>query len=170
MTQDAPVGFIAPFAGDVYDSDVAAGLKNQGWLPCIGLSLPEGEYRELFDMIGTLYGGGGGYFNLPDLRGLFVSGASEIFPPGEVRKYTTAKPSQPLLTSTDGEHSHTLRYVPTEHSTSDYCAGHNNSKWNSGTVSLSLAGSHSHTVDSGGDPESRPLNLALDHIIRFKTA
>jgi len=45
-----------------------------GWLYCDGSALPTTSYPNLFARIQYLYGGGGGTFNLPDLRGVFVRG------------------------------------------------------------------------------------------------
>ncbi|MGQ0813227.1 MAG: phage tail protein [Gemmatimonadota bacterium] len=40
-----------------------------GWLLCDGRELPiTGEYADLYDVIGTTYGGGADSFVLPDLR------------------------------------------------------------------------------------------------------
>lgn len=51
------------------------GFKDQppaGCVPCDGRALSIGEYPELFAVIGTVYGGGTGTFNLPDWRGGFA--------------------------------------------------------------------------------------------------
>ena len=86
---------------------------------------------------------------------------------GSLSRSTTGKPVSGFLSSTDGNHNHTLNYVPTDHFNSDYCAGHDNAAWNGSNVNLSQAGSHVHSVTSGGDAESRPINVALDYIIKF---
>lgn len=54
-----PVGVIVPFAGKKAPS---------GWALCHGGSLPKGEYPELFDMVGYVYGGEGNEFGIPDMR------------------------------------------------------------------------------------------------------
>jgi microcystin-dependent protein len=42
----------------------------EGWLPCDGQILTRSQYPQLFDVLGTLYGGDGrGTFAVPDLRG-----------------------------------------------------------------------------------------------------
>jgi hypothetical protein len=47
-----------------------------GYLPCDGRSLANNStYADLFAAIGYTWGGSGGNFNLPDLRGLFLRGA-----------------------------------------------------------------------------------------------
>ncbi|MDQ8202390.1 phage tail protein [Pelagicoccus sp. SDUM812003] len=72
-----PAGMIAPFAGS---SDKVP----DGWLLCDGSELVASAYPELYDIIGKSWGGrqeSAGettidYFNLPDLRGMFLRGAN----------------------------------------------------------------------------------------------
>ena len=45
-----------------------------GFLACDGSAVPTASYQRLFNIIGYTYGGAGGSFNLPDLRGEFVRG------------------------------------------------------------------------------------------------
>lgn len=53
-----------------------AAVVPAGWLECNGSPVSRTTYGNLFDAIGTLYGGGDGSttFELPDLRGEFVRG------------------------------------------------------------------------------------------------
>jgi len=53
-----------------------AAVVPAGWLECNGSPVSRTTYANLFDAIGTLYGGGDGSttFELPDLRGEFVRG------------------------------------------------------------------------------------------------
>lgn len=46
-----------------------------GWVLCDGSSLSTTTYSRLYAVIGTTYGGSGGNFNVPDLRGVFPKGA-----------------------------------------------------------------------------------------------
>jgi len=47
-----------------------------GYVLCNGTSLNQvGVYAKLFAVIGTTYGGGGGFFNKPDFQGCFLRGA-----------------------------------------------------------------------------------------------
>jgi microcystin-dependent protein len=171
MALNVVVGTVVPFAGDVTDAATGDALKAQGWLGCLGQSLDTREYVALFNVVGYIYGGAGNMFQLPDLRGLFVTGATDDQPVGHVvRRSTTAAPKAAFGTSTDGNHNHTLNYVPGEHYTSDYCAGHHVTAWNAGSTAIDRAGTHGHSFNSGGDHETRPINLALDFIIRFQGA
>src|SRR5436309_2940440 len=55
------VGEIRLFAGD---------FAPAGWMFCWGQGLPISEYEDLYQLIGTTYGGDGEEtFNLPDLQG-----------------------------------------------------------------------------------------------------
>lgn len=61
-----PIGTIQAFA---YNS------IPEGWLLCDGSSMNISEYSDLYEIIGTTFGGNGvDSFNLPDMRGVFVRG------------------------------------------------------------------------------------------------
>jgi len=64
-----PVGIIQDFAGSTAPT---------GWLLCYGQSLSAAAYPELFAVIDTTYGGGGGNFNLPDCRGRTSTGVDNM--------------------------------------------------------------------------------------------
>lgn len=93
-----PVGTVLPFAGPLSDNDAAADriarlrwqLFRAGWRLCDGASLPCGDYPELFDLIGTAYGGQGSNFNLPDLQGCFMRGVSGNLPPDNLERKPVA--------------------------------------------------------------------------------
>lgn len=63
------IGGMEMYAGS---TDPAGGL----YLICDGRSLQSATYPELFAVIGTTYGGSGGNFSIPDMRGRFPIGAS----------------------------------------------------------------------------------------------
>jgi microcystin-dependent protein len=54
-----------------------------GWLLCEGQKLPKDQYPELFDLIGTTYGGDATNFALPDLRSGVPIGAAPAYPLGQ---------------------------------------------------------------------------------------
>lgn len=62
-----PTGIIFNFAGSAAPT---------GWLLCNGNAVSRTTYASLFAVIGTTYGSGDGSttFNLPDTRGIFISG------------------------------------------------------------------------------------------------
>ncbi len=61
-----PSGIVVAFAGDFPKIP-------QGWHECDGSELDRNSYAQLFDAIGTRYGGDGNpIFRLPDYRGYFL--------------------------------------------------------------------------------------------------
>lgn len=66
-----PIGTIVPFAGS---PDKIPG----GWLACDGSAVSRTTFAILFGMLGTRWGNGDNVdsFNLPDLRGMVIRGAS----------------------------------------------------------------------------------------------
>src|SRR5688572_22131276 len=99
MSNEAPVGTVCPFAGQVHPvsggvnsvwantpcggGSPAPGkaadaplnhLEAQGWMLCDGRKLGTADYPELFAVLGYLYGkaGNGDQFLIPDYRGLFL--------------------------------------------------------------------------------------------------
>lgn len=75
-----PVGAVTAFAGPLDGSagqgaDGAAVLEASGWMLCDGRSLDCSQYPELFVVLGYLYGGADGFFNIPDYRGSLLRGA-----------------------------------------------------------------------------------------------
>ena len=68
-----PIGTVISYVGNL---ETIAPLASQGWLLCDGRSVPNAQYPELFNTIGTGFGGTGfPDFCLPDLRGTFLRGA-----------------------------------------------------------------------------------------------
>lgn len=66
-----PVGTVIAYAGETIP---------EGWLECDGRLLTAGQennkYGDLFNAIGTNWGGSGESFNIPDLRGMFLRGVA----------------------------------------------------------------------------------------------
>lgn len=170
-----PLGTIMPLAADVTESAISTQLLEEGWLPCIGLSLKKGDYRSLFDIIQYQFGGGGDFFNLPDLRGLFVRGAQAPTSNesggvvGTLQESATHTPvMQPFVLDEQGEHAHTLINLPTSSHYAYYTAGHTTAAWDDNSTATSATGAHSHVITSGGDKETRPLNVYVDFVIKFQ--
>lgn len=70
MIQNTAVGQVACFAADnmqYINQDPTQGASQ--WLKCEGQSLSQISYTQLYDVIGTTFGGSLGVFSLPDLRG-----------------------------------------------------------------------------------------------------
>ena len=98
------IGSIVMFAGSVAPI---------GWLLCDGSEVSRSRYQSLFSAIGTTHGSGDGSttFNLPDIRGRVIIGASQSH----------------AVSSTGGEESHSLSSseIPS-HSHSVGTHGHSN--------------------------------------------
>ncbi|NER46988.1 MAG: hypothetical protein F6J92_09860 [Symploca sp. SIO1A3] len=70
-----PIGTIMAYGGSI-QSNAVERLERDGWLFCDGKAVSRIKYSELFEVIGSFFGGGdkSTTFNLPDLRGRFLRG------------------------------------------------------------------------------------------------
>lgn len=162
-----PIGAIMSFGGDFTDPSVSGELFASGWMPCNGSSLRRADFPELFSVIGTTFGQSPLKFSVPDLRGRFVMGAGSTAVGTVQTVSTTGAPTVAIVTSTDGDHQHQMYNIPTDTHTIDVVAGVDLAENNESETPTSTAGGHTHVV-SGGDLESRPPNVNVDYIIRFK--
>ena len=165
-TQLIPTGTILPYAGDLRDVRVVDRLHGGGWLPCFGQTVPVAAYPLLYDQIVNVYGGDSQNFALPDLRGLFVRGVDDAHPLASVQPYRTAAPAVAFTTDTVPAHTHSLDGLPTQREGTIPFSGFNQAEWNEAAAETSAVGDHQHTIVSGGDRESRPINVYLDFIIK----
>ena len=78
---------------------------------------------------------------------------------------TTFPTGKPFIAAASGEHTHSIANVPgQDHHVSMGASGKlswNIMEWNSGDTDTSTDGEHTHVL-TGGDAESRPLNIYLD--------
>lgn len=185
MAQDlpkAPIGTIVAYAGGMD----AGWLEQQGWLYCDGRPLEKSAYANLFFVLGTNYGGSRTTFNLPDLRGRFQRGVDlnsgrdpqvKSRPasgqgglsgdnPGSVQAYLTARPVKDFVAATAGAHTHPVPHAPTDNNAYAVLGSHYGI-WNNDTAKFNEAGEHTHTIASGGDTESRPINKYVYFLIKF---
>jgi microcystin-dependent protein len=186
---DAPVGSVLAFAGGLATPQPAtssppdesppdqkhatAHLEAWGWMLCDGRSLCVGQYPELFDILGYLYGGSYLTFNIPDYRGAFLRGTDlgagkdpdvgeRTGASGGTDKYDNVGSRQ---RSAVQDHEH---IVPVQATAAQ-----------GAPVQGLLTGSQ-QTQQTGGvykdpavDPpivspnESRPANIAVNYIIKF---
>lgn len=179
----SPVGSVMPFAG--MHTSVPA-----GWLLCDGQALSSAQYPELFSVLGTSWGngstgingGGANNFNVPDLRGEFMRGVDlgrnvdNGRALGSSQGQGTKAPAAAFTGTTNlaGDHTHqnTAKQAPANnsHDGGDLAAGSCcGTIWGVISVQSGSAGDHSHTVDinGGGDPETRPRNVAMNFIIKY---
>ncbi|WP_438452540.1 phage tail protein [Streptomyces asiaticus] len=161
-----------------------------GWLLCDGTELSRTTYADLFNVIGTQHGGGNGTstFNLPDYRGQFQRGVDDGTGRdpdassrtaanqggatgdlvGSVQGRATARPTNSFKTDSQGSHAHPVQHLPTQGS-HPYVSASHYAEWNSGSATSGGAGDHSHTVDGGGDADTCPINVYLNHLIFYGT-
>jgi microcystin-dependent protein len=172
-THYVPAGIISPYAGTSAPT---------GYLLCDGSAVSRATYSALFTAISTAHGTGDGSttFNLPDYRGRFlrgIDGAAARDPNsatrtamatggatgnnvGSVQVAATALPTTPMVTDSQGAHSShwtgTIAAVQTG-------AGTNTITAPTGPNTL---GAHTHTITSGGDSETRPINVYVNWVVK----
>lgn len=143
-----------------------------GWLLCDGRDLASTEYPQLFTAIRTSWGTGDGDseettdFSLPDLRGIFLRGAhgSDVDPDGDRDVGSTQD---------DAFASHTHSgTTDTERGTSSIT--YNHPRWTLGDGTAYYATNtdgqshvHDFVTDPSGGAETRPVNAAVNYIIKY---
>lgn len=176
-----PVGTVVAWAGKI-DNDSLTLLRSDGWLLCDGqpVSGSDEEYRILFETIGTLYGIGldaaghkTGDFNLPDYRGRFLRGVDggsgadpDVGSRARVRQGTGA-PDLPGSVQDDQfkEHAHTVRTdkAPIGQGVPAATGGFAN-----GPAYAPQTGYVTISMDTAGGKETRPKNVSVNYIIKYK--
>jgi len=180
-----PVGHVVPYAGPAAATDsgdgvdlaqIAARLAAAGWLLCDGRELDRHDYPQLHGVIGTAFGGDGaaGTFRLPDLRGRFArgvdGGAGHDPDAGQRRAPAAGGASGDRVGSLqlDAFQGHEHHYTATQETGSPAEAGEAPT-----LAPLPDQATKGEVADSGyGQPrvaaETRPVNLALNHLIRYR--
>gem|GEM_PF-2335431 len=183
-----PAGTIQAFGGNTVPV---------GWLLCDGSAVDGARYPQLFAALGTAWGNGttgnnavGGVtnFNLPDLRGRFLRGASlatgrDPGAPfrvpsaaggaagdsvGTLQDSATRMPGNPFVTGDDApDHGHNFGVHGGTFGDGAGAAGMytgfalRETRYTSGATAR-----HRHAI-FGGDAESRPFNASVNYIIRY---
>ena len=125
--------------------------------------------RAIHEVIGTLFGSTSSTFSLPDLRGYFVIGAGQANAIATViRSSSTGKPVNPFVTNVQPDHTHQVGGIPTDTHDIDVVVGVKLAENNQASTASSVSGAHSHAITGGWDAESRPINVYVDYIIRFR--
>ena len=180
-----PIGTIQAFA---YNS------IPKGWMLCDGRKLDPTIHTELYDAIGTTFGGDGkSFFQIPDLRGCFVRGWDELGKIDKDRTFGTFQEDsihnhshKVDSCSENGRHFHYIGYkhYPTQESNIAYTTyqhehitdhGDSNKKGNRNT---DHDGNHKHEIKIGSatkygqtdciiSNETRPKNVALIFCIKI---
>lgn len=179
-----PIGCVLPYAGLLAATDakkedieqIKSNLASAGWLSCDGSSLPRDDYWLLFGVIGYTFGGSGDNFNLPDLRGRFIRGVDG----GAGQDPSIDKRKASLTGGNTGDKVGSLQpdaYQGHEH---HYKAANVPSSLKTGGTSiygpsLSTQPTTDQLEDFAGqygeprpDKETRPVNLYLNFIIRYR--
>jgi microcystin-dependent protein len=165
-----PIGSIVPFGGDMTNIGVRTAVNQAGWFLCNGdkLQIHITAFQPLYDVIGGLYGGDQLNFQLPDLRGYFVMGAGGKRKVAAIQPYATRSPRNvSFVTDTAADHTHTIGMVPYSTHTIDVVLGWDLAENNPNKSPTSTCDAHTHAM-SGGDAESRPINVYVDYIIRYQ--
>lgn len=154
----------------------AASTAPTGYLKANGDTIPNGSgtvqgvtanFSALYAVIGSTYGSAG---QLPDLRGEFLRGWDDSAGVDSGRTFgssqtdSTALPNNPFGTSNPGDHSHS--YDRTGENNANRDPGGAVTNQGAGGSSTSGGGAHTHTIN-GGDPETRPRNVALLACIKY---
>lgn len=149
----------------------AADSAPTGFLKANGASLSTTTYAALFAVIGYTFGGSGGSFNLPDLRGEFLRGWDDSRGVDSGRSFGSAQ-------SDDFEsHTHTGSTASGGAHTHTHVNTGGGAQGSPGTADVfsaipattSNAGAHTHTMslNSTGGSETRPRNVALLACIKY---
>lgn len=167
----SPVGTIISFAGI---------NPPNGYLLCNGQEILRSEYQSLFDVIGTNYGDGDGEttFNVPDLRGVFLRGLDNGRGIDNERTLgTTQNSSAPniggVVLGVEGG-GYPLNTRPDAANgafwwdTSTYTGIiHDGSGHTSNTYALKMDASRNSEVYNNEVNEIRPINVAINYIIKY---
>lgn len=159
-----PPGTVTAFAGKTAPN---------GWLMCDGQSYSMAAYRDLYNAIGTTYGGYGQSFQVPDLRGRFPVGK-------DTGTFAT-------LGGKGGEEKHTLTVseMPSHQHTGNDRAWHDKQKrngqqwfvgltqdrgsWMSNAANDGLTNQDTETGTTGGNQphNNLPPYISLNFIIKY---
>ncbi len=183
-----PAGTIVPFGGPI-NEETRELLMPAGWLFCDGAAVSRTEYPALYAAIGNSWGNPGPTtFNLPDLTGRFLRGVDggtardpdrgtrdEAKPGGNsgnsvgsIQGDATRRPHVAFQISSSGQHSHSY----TSALIGD-CPGHECGQGSAreyptpNGATTAGTGNHAHTIQTGGDAETRPKNAYVNFLIRY---
>ena len=175
---EIPIGSILPFPGAIQDIP-------DNWYLCDGREIQVSLGEQLYQVIGNSWGGKKNvYYHLPDLRGVFLRGVDhgEKRDPeaekrtamfdggnigdlvGSIQVAATAMPNNIFYVPKSGGHRH--RYTNPEGA--DKVGHFNEGGWEGKKhYPVEGKGEHEHKI-TGGDIETRPINAAVNWIIKYK--
>lgn len=165
-----PVGVVLAFAGVLGAGSLP--LEASGWMPCDGRALDKDEFDELFGVIGYTYSttAGGQTFQIPNLQGVFVRG---VDPSGDVDRDLAQRKSVSgqsyagvgsIQASALQLHKHRL-------SAASATAAQSQVGEEAGTIlvetTTDIVPYDTQSPLNTSEYETRPINVALNFIIRF---
>lgn len=134
-----------------------------GWLFCDGTSYSTATYPDLFALISYNFGGSGGSFNIPNLRGLFIRGFDGRTTGTRDQWYAETGSARTIRTlQADSIAAHAHGYTSWQH------ANHLGGGGWYGQISIinEAAEDTSTNPDAASVPNMRPKNVALLPIIK----
>ena len=169
-----PIGTILPFIGE---------SAPDGYLICNGQTLDgvsDERFYKLYDVIETKFGGTSrANYQVPDLNGYFLRGASSPTSVGTFQSDATAVNGLSQYTTRNGAHKHANGDRVHENDKDRYHYGttylgsnvraHINTSDSTGTRYLawtSRSDTHNHSISST-DEETRPKNMSVNYIIKY---
>lgn len=160
-----PAGTIVAYGGTV-------ATPPPGWLYCDGSSISRAQYQRLFLAIGTAWGADpsdNSKFNLPDLRGRFLRGVDNGLgrdpdAAGRVASNSGGSTGDSVGTVQSDmfrNHAHTQTWVYRNNNEGD------NNMSGAARHGNNFHGQNVKSTDSAGGSETRPLNVAVNYIIKI---
>lgn len=176
-----PVGTVVAFAGkiasspSILPSEYTTSIEAFGWMVCDGRQLLVSEYPELFAVLGYLYGGEGGMFNIPDYRGFFlrgVDGDANNDPDKSNRKYVKNKNNSAPYDGVGSTQDDALQTHQHIYSVGSPSTGQGSPASAAPTpATQDLTSKPTDSVLPPGNvrisAETRPKNIAVHYIIKF---
>ena len=127
-----------------------------GWLVCNGSSISTSTYSVLFGIIGYTFGGSGGTFQLPNVKGRFIRGWESVGTSNPTGEMTLNRVFGTYQADGQPNHTHSL---PTFVST-----GANLAYWGASPIGYSTVSGTQATIAGA---ENRGRNIALLPIIKY---
>jgi microcystin-dependent protein len=178
-----PVGTIIAFGGTLDK------IPN-GWMVCDGAQISQTTYQQLYNAIGAAWGGTGGNFNLPDLRGRFLRGVSQGSNNDPDKNSRTASNNNGNTGNNVGtvqndevsSHTHTMQQAGNHRHQLTQTINKWHRSFNGAddpertlkhalgelwVHSTSTDGAHTHTINNEGQTETRPVNANVYYIIKY---
>eukprot|EP00040_Diaphanoeca_grandis_P011718 m.60091 g.60091 ORF g.60091 m.60091 type:complete len:480 (+) comp22799_c0_seq1:107-1546(+) len=144
-----------------------------GYLPCNGTTVSRDKYRALFEVIGTMYGGGNTTFSLPDLmsQNRYIRAAGSSLAVGAQQDDATAV-NRLSISVVDVGHSHSMATndcVDGEHCYIDgkVAQGGDRNNDNRRTYRVDKASANIQSSINSADSETRPVSIALLPCIKY---